>query len=276
MQAKTAGFPIVVVIGQQSPVFSGLRQWLKDALPRGPAGNFRTIAEALESSLLAAQPPDLTIVLREYSDQYAPQDVSRLIGRVLFSRLLCCSTAWCVSDGRTHDVWPIACRTELQTAEARIMHELQGFLQQQSPVSPIAAAEEVFTVHATAAEYSAMAVRKGQSRAVRAFVMSSDLALRSTLQAVLQTAGVQAESGNHDVLAALLTQTPAAPPELLFVDLDDAEQPDGLAARVAKGGLRVVAVTGFTGCRKPDWAEALLDKSEFALQATNLLRRWVA
>lgn len=117
MQAKTAGFPIVVVIGQQSPVFSGLRQWLKDALPRGPAGNFRTIAEALESSLLAAQPPDLTIVLREYSDQYAPQDVSRLIGRVLFSRLLCCSTAWCVSDGRTHDVWPIACRTELQTAE---------------------------------------------------------------------------------------------------------------------------------------------------------------
>ena len=100
--------------------------------------------------------------------------------------------------------------------------------------------------------------------------------LAADLRPVLQTAGVQAESGNHDVLAALLTQTPAAPPELLFVDLDDAAQPDGLAARVTEGGLRVVAVTGFTGCRKPDWAEALLDKSEFALQATNLLRRWVA
>jgi hypothetical protein len=87
---------------------------------------------------------------------------------------------------------------------------------------------------------------------------------------------VQAESGNDDVLAALLTQTPVAPPELLFVDLDDATQPEGLAARVAKGGVRVVAVTGFTGCRQPDWAEALLDKSEFSLQATDLLRRWVA
>jgi len=278
MNTAIARFPIVAVIGPQSAVFSGLRRWLSGTLPRGIAGSFRTIQEALDSSLFAAQPPDLAVVLREYSDQYAPSDVSRLIGRMIFSRVLCCSSAWCISDGRTHDVWPAACRTELGSAEARIMHELQEFLRQNPPLSPIAAAEEVFALHAGAVESATTAARTGQSRAVRAFVMSADVPLRTTLQAVLNAAGVQAESGSSEVLAALLMQTAAAaPPELLFVDLDGQEHlPAGLTERAATKTIRIAAITGFAGTQRPAWADELLDKNEFSLQATSLLRRWSA
>lgn len=270
--------PIVVIIGPQSEIFSGLRRWLSQALPRGVAGSFRTIGEALDSSLFAAQPPDLAVVLREYSDQYSPADVSRLIGRMIFSRVLCCSSAWCISDGRTHDVWPAACRTEPGSAEARIMHELQGFLQLKLPLSPIAAAEEVFALHAAAVESATQAARAGQSRAVRAFVMSADVPLRTTLQAVLRTAGVQAESGDGEVLAALLQQSAAAtPPELLFVDLDGLEHlPPRLIEKATDKTTRIAALTGFPGIQRPSWADELLDKNEFSLQATSLLRRWSA
>lgn len=278
MTAAVTRFPIVAVIGPQSPVFASLRRWLAEALPKGIAGSFRNIPDALGSSLFAAQPPDLVIVLREYSDQYTPADVSLLIGRMIFSRVLCCSTAWCISDGRTHDVWPAACRTETGSAEARIMHELQGFLQLQPPLSPIAAAEEVFALHAVAFESAADAVRCGQSRAVRAFVMSDDIPLRNTLQSILNSAGILAETGSFEVLTnLLLLASGPAPPELLFVDIDGSEfHPEALAKQAAGKALRIAALTGFPGTPCPQWADELLDKNEFSLQVTNLLRRWSA
>jgi hypothetical protein len=278
MTTAPARFPIVAVIGPPSPVFHPLRRWLADALPKGVAGSFRTVHDALASSLFAAQPPDLVVVLREYSDQYPPTDVSLLIGRMIFSRVLCCSTAWCISDGRTHDVWPAACRTELGSATARIMHELQGFLQLQQPLSPIAAAEEVFALHAAAVESVTDAVRTGQSRAVRAFVMSDDISLRSTLQSILNAAGIHAESGSFEVLTNLLILASGpAPPEIMFVDIDSGEfHSEALSKQTIGKTLRIAALTGFPGTPRPQWADELLDKNEFSLQATSLLRRWTA
>jgi hypothetical protein len=108
--------------------------------------------------------------------------------------------------------------------------------------------------------------------------MSADVPLRTTLQAVLRTAGVQAESGDGEVLAALLQQSAAAtPPELLFVDLDGLEHlPPRLAEKTSERNIRIAAITGFPGTQKPPWADELLDKNEFSLQATSLLRRWSA
>ena len=270
--------PIVVIIGPQSEIFSGLRRWLSQALPRGVAGSLRTIPEARDSSLFATQPPDQDVVLPDYSDQFSPWVFSPLLCPLSFIPVLVFRPPGCYSAGCPSCAWPVACRTESGSAEARIMHELQGFLQLKPPLSPIAAAEEVFALHAAAVESATQAARAGQSRAVRAFVMSADVPLRTTLQAVLRTAGVQAESGDGEVLAALLQQSAAAtPPELLFVDLDGLEHlPPRLIEKATDKTIRIAALTGFPGIQRPSWADELLDKNEFSLQATSLLRRWSA
>ena len=208
------GCPTVVVIGDRTdrqfdPI---LRRISPDRITL--LGKFPTVADALDARIGEALRPDLLIVLQQHSDQYDPGDVSVLIGRMLFGRVLCCYGPWCLSEGRTHDVWPISTRVAALSAPQVIDQELRALGEGTDPLLPMAAAEEVF------AHRVALAAREVQTTARDALILTCEAALGRTVAKLCQTLHAVPRHLPMQIAAVNQAIEAGRRPELILLDLD--------------------------------------------------------
>ena len=262
MSPATADQPQIVLIGRPDPIFSQTAQWLRKTLPHGIAAEFPSIRQALASPQFSGTLPDLVVVFREYCDQFSTREIQKLIGAMVFRRVICCDGPLCISDGRTHGQWPAICRIPTNSAQSVIQYELNQLACSATPVSPMAASEDVFAWR-TDVFPKKMA---GSNSPLRAFVTASDTAFRNTTKEILQLNGVQAEAGDTHVLSVLL-HVSGLKPNWILIDLDD--DPAEIEAELiaaASTGLHVTAMTAFPGQRRPAWAHSLVEKHELFLQ----------
>lgn len=209
-----AGCPTIVVIGDRTDrQFDAILQRISpDRITL--LAEFSTVANALESGIGESLRPDLLIVLQQYSDQYDPSDVSVLIGRMLFGRVLCCYGPWCLSEGRTHDVWPISTRVPAASAPQVIDQELRALADGTDPLLPMAAAEEVF------AHRVALAARNVQTTAPNVWILMCEAALGRTVAKLCQTLHAVPRDLPMQVAALKQAIETGDRPELILVDLD--------------------------------------------------------
>jgi hypothetical protein len=68
--------------------------------------------------------PDLIVILQSWPDQFSENDVHKLLALCPLARIICCFGPWCVSDGRTRSIWPLAVRIPVAAARGRLAGEL--------------------------------------------------------------------------------------------------------------------------------------------------------
>ena len=135
----------VAVIGRShASEFRGLVRLIQNSSAIQITGQFETIAEALSGGLAEHLPADIVVVLQAFSDEYSAADAGQLIGRMLFRRVLCCYGPWCLSDGRTHEIWPVVARVSVASAWSALAQEVENIRTGFDALLPMAAAEEVF------------------------------------------------------------------------------------------------------------------------------------
>ena len=66
---------------------------------------------------------ELVVVCQGWSDQFSRSQVHSLLSSQPLARVVCCHGAWCESDGRTRDLWPLAVRLPVDEA-ARCIAEI--------------------------------------------------------------------------------------------------------------------------------------------------------
>ena len=206
----------VAVIGSQTSRVTEFVNLLRRNSEFQIVGEFFTIAGAFAAGLGATLPSEMVIVLQSLSSEYAPDDVNRLIGRMFNARIFCCYGPWCESDGRTHEIWPIAMRVPLSSANAVITEELAAMRNRLPPQSPMSAGEEVF------------AHRLSRSRSLTVenrrtlVVVSSEVPLRSLAERIGVDAGLKTFHCECDMAAAenVLSGLPHTDKVLVLVDLD--------------------------------------------------------
>jgi hypothetical protein len=211
---QQAGRPTLVVIGDRAD-----RQF--DAIQRRISpdqifllADFRTVADALESGIGESLRPDLLIVLQQYSDQYNPDDVSLLIGRMLFGRVLCCCGPWCLSEGRTHDVWPISIRVPAASAPTVIDQELRALAEAIESLLPMSAAEEVF------AHRVALAARDVRTAKPDVWILTSEEALGRMVAKISHMLHVVPRHLPMQIAALNQAIESGHRPDLILIDLD--------------------------------------------------------
>lgn len=135
----------IVLIGDtDGPVFQSLTSRMHSRSDARVVAEFSEIRAALRAGIGADLHADLILVFQRWSDEYVRRDVDELIGRTLFSRVFCSYGPWCVSDGRTRDIWPVAFRVPLAITESVVEMELKRFRQQREVLLPTASSEETF------------------------------------------------------------------------------------------------------------------------------------
>ncbi|MFO0975079.1 MAG: hypothetical protein U0996_01710 [Planctomycetaceae bacterium] len=251
----------VVFIGRTHPEFLPLLEWCAEQRLLFEHNIFSSIEAAFASSAFQTHRPALTIVLQNYPDEYPRDEVNRLIGHLLFGRVLCCQTSWCVSTGRTHDVWPIVSRVPAGSAIPVVGQALKEIALQIAPMLPMAAPEDVF------AHRQAVAVPEHLS--CRATCICSDRPLKSVAAAMLIHAGfpVSAESDSIEQLARF---------GFVLCDEMDVRHDPNLIAQLSsvRDQSFVVCMTEFPGQQKPDWAHAIVEKTELQVQLSSAIRQF--
>lgn len=131
---------------------------------------------------------DLVVIAHNWSNEYNPSDVGRLLQAVPLARWICCYGPWCESDGRSHDVWPPAVRVPARLFEGRLRRELAVLRGEIEALPLTAGRDEIF-----AFDHPGRFKLPRQSAVVR--VISSDRTLAVYLQETLITAGYQVAAG---------------------------------------------------------------------------------
>lgn len=180
MQTIQAGMAEVIVIGRDDGhTFRELWRVLRQNPHLHLNGEFLTPGQALLAGLGQTLRADFVIVLQTWSDEFAPHEITELIGRLLFGRILCCYGPWCTADGRSHELWPVAFRVPAASAASVMDQELADFRENIQPLFPMSAGEEVFTHRSRIASILENAERR------RVLVISDDSELRKTTARIL-------------------------------------------------------------------------------------------
>lgn len=261
---RTRQQPTIITIGD-GPAFQPVLDWLRTVESEGQLSHYPTLQNALQALDSAAKLPDIAIVFRSWCDEHPQTLVQRFIGRMFFQRVICCEGPLCTSEARTHQLWPVAFRTTPASAPARIALHLHQLRSSQAPLSPLAAAEDVFASEATA---TALPWFKPSS-SLRTFVLIGDPVLRETALHLFRDCGVRAESGDGEILR-LLAASSAAVPDCVVVDADEPHEMQSELLQLKHRGVHLFALTGFPGAVRPEWATELLDKTELPLQLSCL------
>lgn len=194
-----------------------------------------TIYAALNSVLADDEPvPDLVVVCQSWPEEFPPDQVDRLLGKLSASRVLCAHGVWCAGDGRTRDAWPIGLRVPARRAASRILSELEVIRGDRIPIQPTASRDEAFAFERSNNHDAS------RPTARRFEVVSPDRSLSDFWTELLQHAG-----GTATAIA----------PEVALVDVDpwsDSVENE-ITSRIA-AGTSVVAVGGALNA---DDAEAL-------------------
>jgi hypothetical protein len=131
--------PSVVLIGQSrrtefGPVLAGLAAHSIHVIKSDPSPQFAN----------GAPSADLWIVCQSWPDEFSPSEVCRIVDGCASKRLMCVYGAWCASDGRTRDTWPLASRVPVCEFAARLRSELGMIAGRTAPVPMTAARDECF------------------------------------------------------------------------------------------------------------------------------------
>jgi len=150
MQSEHNSQPVsVAIIGRShASEFRGLVRQIQNSPNLQITGQFETIEEALIAGLAERLLADIVVVLQAFSDEYSAADAGQLIGRMLFRRVLCCYGPWCLSDSRTHEIWPVVARVSVASAWSVIAQEVRNVRAGLPAMLPMAASEEVFAQRA--------------------------------------------------------------------------------------------------------------------------------
>ncbi|MCA9082925.1 MAG: hypothetical protein KDA81_02665 [Planctomycetaceae bacterium] len=180
---------------------------------------FPAINAALADPLFKDVPPDLCIVLQSTPREYHPQDVNELIGRTLFSRVICCFGPWCESDGRNHSIWPDAFRVPVRLSASVISRELDALLRDEDTLPVTSSRDEVFAHRlGRIQEWQPLSSLKHLNGAV----ISADRVFRMTLSTALKDLGLK--SLKLPLITERRTVTPRettrGPIHLVIHDLD--------------------------------------------------------
>lgn len=176
----------VAIIGRShASEFRTLVRQIQNSRDLVVVGQFDTIKEAVEAGLAERIPADVVVVLQAFSDEYSVADAGELIGRMLFGRVLCCYGPWCISDGRTHDIWPVVARVSVGSAWSVLQQEGRNIRAGVPALLPMAAAEEVFVHRA------AVASVRYQDASDAILIVSDDRMLRETIAETLRHSATQ-------------------------------------------------------------------------------------
>ncbi len=184
---QSTGVPAATaIVGRQEGLaFASLIGLLRSRSDIQIIGEFPTLRHAALARLGRELAADLVVVLQSYSDEYAQHEVNDLIGLMLHRHVLCCCGPWCISDDRTHAIWPIANRIPAATAETVIAMELGEFGRGEPPLSAMAAGEEVFA-HRTRLLPDAGSIPNATTSVL---VVSDDFILRDTTAQICRRLG---------------------------------------------------------------------------------------
>lgn len=250
MQFEHNSLPVPVsIIGRShASEFRGLISQIQNSSDLQITGQFETIQDALTAGLGEQFPADVVIVLLEFSDEYSAADAGQLIGRMLFRRVLCCYGPWCLSDGRTHEIWPVVARVSVSSAWSILQHEIRNIRAGVDALLPMAAAEEVFA-HRAIAEFDDYPT--GYEVVL---IASDDRALRKTIAEMLRHTAKQVfESGIfvtqiQNALARLNAAAAVQSKVSVLLDIDGQESRESELRTVIRStypASRLVRLTSF-------------------------------
>lgn len=251
----------VAFIGRTHPEFLPLLEWCAEQKLLFEDNIFSSIDAAFASPAFQKSPPVLTIVLQNYPDEYPRDDVNRLIGYLLFGRVICCQSSWCVSTGRSHDVWPVVSRITAGSAIPVVKRALQDIARQVAPMLPMAAPEDVFAYRQSVATQEHMSCR--------AVCVCSDRPLSAVVSAMLEAAGFPVSSDTVPVVP--LSQFGFVLCDEIDVQLDPNLE---ITLRSIRDQSFLVSMTGFPGQQRPHWAHAQIEKTELQVQLSSVIRQF--
>jgi hypothetical protein len=200
-----------------------------------------SIGDSLRSLSSDGWIPDLIVTIQSWPDEYSRDEIEQLNRLAPLARCVVCYGAWCESDGRTRDLWPLAVRIPIRQAQLRLQTEWGLLLGTQSQMLPMSASrEEIFGADHPNLRFA--------QKPVQIVIDSPDPEYRRYVQELL--INIQLTIGNE-------TARTTAPGVLIF----DAD-PWGEGRRLAlkrfvdqNPDCRVLALASFPD---PGWTEELL------------------
>lgn len=128
--------------------------------------------------------PDLIVVCQNWPDEFSAADLRDLLTTFPLSRLVCCYSPWCESDGRSQNVWPTGSRIPVSQAPRRIQRECNSLRSGRTgDLLPLTASrDEVFEF-----EYAVPTPRRMTKPNLAVVVDSPDSSLRRMLTAACGT-----------------------------------------------------------------------------------------
>jgi hypothetical protein len=255
----------VITVGD-GPWFHAIREWLETAVPAPGLQHFTSLEHTLQTLNSDSHLPELAIIFRSWCDEHPQTLVQQFIGRFFFRRIICCEGPLCISEARTHQFWPVSCRTSLAAAPVQIALHLNQLQTGRPGLSPLAAPEDLFASQAT----PALPLRPDNAPAEQTYVLVADAVLRQTLIELLRNFGIHTEIMDAAALQQFI-QNPSAMPARLIIDADERHEQETSLQHLKHRGLCLIALTGFPGVALPDWATQRLDKTELLLQLPTLV-----
>lgn len=195
----------ILIIGEVNRAeVTALMEWIPETLRGATLTGLKGIEAAIGRIQRTQQLPDLIIVIQSHPDEYRRSEVDALGLLVPLARWIVCCGAWCESEGRTRQLWPLAVRVPLRSAMSRIRDEWRLLCGEDVRPLPLSGSRE----EAFAADHRSLAKASGQ---IAVLVDSPDLEYARYLCELLVEAG-------HEVHRAD-TNSEWSPQVILF-DLD--------------------------------------------------------
>src|SRR5258708_1025798 len=85
-----------------------LKNWLKDRVGQDCRWVSAKDVRSLSREFANDEFPELIVVFQSWSDQYSASEVDELLAFAPLARVVVCYGAWCESDGRNRQIWPMS------------------------------------------------------------------------------------------------------------------------------------------------------------------------
>ncbi len=114
----------ILIIGQTNRAEAqSLMEWIPATLHGAQFTQHLGMEQAIVELARTQQIPDLIVVIQSHLDEYCQRDIDELGRLAPLARWVVCSGAWCESEGRTRNLWPLAVRVPLRSAPLRLLDE---------------------------------------------------------------------------------------------------------------------------------------------------------
>lgn len=269
-QGNSETVSIAIIGRSHASEFRGLVRQIQNSPDLQITGQFEAIEEALAAGLAEQIPADVVVVLQAFSDEYSAGDAGQLIGRMLFRRVLCCYGPWCLSDGRSHEVWPVVARVSVASAWGVLEQEVRNIRAGVDALLPMAAAEEVFA-HRVSAESDDYPTNYGI-----VLIASDDRTLRETIAEILRhTANQVFDCGTSVIqiqraLKTLNTDDKSHSKVSVLLDIDGQENRESELLRIIRSAFpasQLIRLTSFPQAAPENVTfDQIVDKLEITTQ----------